>query len=254
MNFFILYMCVCVCVCVIYIVCVSCVSCANACACFECMYMCVWARVCACVSFVYMCGFGEFTSAYGATLARRRRNRIRARRVAVQSRLGDHSCFASEDSARIVPLDPLGLGSMMNSVSRATFGSKRREKAWKSSSSGGKLERRDGEDGEEYTFIGADGKREEQKRLCAALGTMLPARGTLPLSVKLERRSLSPLYLLSYISRLGFIILLQLSNSTNLYTCDNTRPPVAPATCNNLRCWGIAVSCTRRNRSAKHIE
>lgn len=61
------------------------------------------------------------SSAYGAALAGRRRNWIRARRVAMQSRLGDHSSFASEDSTGIVSLDPLGLGSMMNSVSRATF-------------------------------------------------------------------------------------------------------------------------------------
>lgn len=45
----------------------------------------------------------------------------------MQSRFGDHSSFASEDSTGIVSLDPLGLGSMMNSVSRATFGAKRQK-------------------------------------------------------------------------------------------------------------------------------
>ena len=39
----------------------------------------------------------------------------------MQSRLGDHPGLAAEDPARVVLLDPLGLGSMMDSVLHATF-------------------------------------------------------------------------------------------------------------------------------------
>lgn len=61
------------------------------------------------------------TGAHRATLTRRWRYRVRARRVAVQSRLGDHPGLASEDPARLVPLGPLRLRSMVHPVPRATF-------------------------------------------------------------------------------------------------------------------------------------
>lgn len=62
------------------------------------------------------------TRAHRATLAGCGRNRIRARRIAVQSRLRDHSGFASEDSTWIVLLGPLRLGFMMDPVPHTTFG------------------------------------------------------------------------------------------------------------------------------------
>ena len=62
------------------------------------------------------------TCAHRAALAGRSRNRIGARRIAVQSRLRDHSGFASEDSTWVVLLGPLRLGFMMDSIPRTTFG------------------------------------------------------------------------------------------------------------------------------------
>lgn len=59
--------------------------------------------------------------AYGTALTSRSWDRIRARCVTVKSRLCDHSSLASEDSARIASLGPLGLRSVVHSIAHATF-------------------------------------------------------------------------------------------------------------------------------------